>query len=76
MRGTGSQCEARGVIPAPPLFVLYFARATGDEAANLNKLIVCLFFFLGCNTPRKELKTGKTRYEYGDAEDKRNQVTE
>ena len=25
-RGTGSQCEA------PPLFVLYFARATGDEA--------------------------------------------
>ena len=45
MRGTGSQCEARGVIPAPPLFVLYFARATGDEAANLNKLIVCLFFF-------------------------------
>ena len=46
-RGTGRRCEARGVMgrrkiflsspsfPAPPLFVLYFARATGEEAGLL-----------------------------------------
>ena len=45
MCGTGSQCEARGVMgrrkieitpsfPASRLFVLDFARATGDEAVS------------------------------------------